>query len=382
MVRLFILFAGVLVLAGVGYLATASTAPSFLAPYAGAPGRVEAVLQDAAAAALKERGLDWAEVRLDGQFAVLTGEAPKEEERAEARAAVMTAAGPGGLMRGGVVRVRDLTQLAPPVSPYEWRAVKDGARATLSGAVPSRAVRAELVADASGLFTGGVVDMMQIARGAPDELAWTAVARSALVQLANLRDGRVTLKDERLTVQGASVDAATRERITSEIAKLPSPFVAVARIDAPEPGGETTLAAVGPETIADPGGELRDPVLCQDMFDRLASEGDIAFDAEGATIEKESYPLLERLAIAARRCASMQIVVEGHQIRTAEAAVKALSERRAQAVADYIVLKGAAPDRVTAQGVADETEPVKSGTTAGLGVGAEIADIRFRIKST
>lgn len=342
---LFILFAAMI--AGVGYVAvTPVTAHPMIAERSGVAEKIEAGLGLVAQEALTASALEWASVEMDGQIAVLRGEAPREEERAQAIAALLAAAGPGGWVQGGVVSVRDETTLAPPISPYEWRAVRSGDRVTLAGATPTRAARAELVAYAGDLFPGGVADQMIIARGAPDEVAWVAVARTAIAQVAALEDGVATLRDERLTVEGDAPNDGVRNRVQTALTQLPYPFLAAARVEAPEGAAptETALAeAEGLEPIADLG-------VCRDTFAALLAEGAIDFAEEDAAIAKESYPLLDRLAIAALRCEGMRVTITGGgEVANEGDAYTALGLARAQAVADYFILKGISQDRLAAQ---------------------------------
>jgi outer membrane protein OmpA-like peptidoglycan-associated protein len=235
----------------------------------------------------------------------------------------------------------------------------------LGGAVPTRSARADLVAYAETLFPGGVVDQMTIARGAPDEAAWMTVARAALSQVANLSDGRAVMRDDRLRIDGAAPSALVRERIVSSIAKLPAPFVAVAQVEAPE--GEIVQGAEdsgGGEEAA----PITDRAVCADAFDALLEGEEILFIADRAVIEKESYPLLDRLALAARRCGTFSVVVIG----VAGEGQEALARSRAQAVADYFVLENGSATRVDVSTVVDA-----SAVNAAEGAGPMV---RFRIQ--
>jgi outer membrane protein OmpA-like peptidoglycan-associated protein len=350
---LFIVFAAAI--AGVGYVAVTPVDAAYVAPHSGVAERIEAGLRERSAAALGDSGLDWASVEMDGQIAVLRGEAPREEERAAAIAALLGAAGGGGWARGGVVAVRDLSTLAPPISPYEWRAVRSGARVTLAGVTPTRAARAELVAYAGELFAGGVADQMVIARGAPDETAWVAVARAAIAQVATLEDGHATLRDARLTIEGRAPDAVTRDRVTAALAYLPSPFLAAARVESPEVESGVAAAVSASGENFEP---IADPEICRDVFATLLREAPVDFADGEPAIAKESYPLLDRLAIAAQRCENAQMAIVGAGDPTNEATAFAeLGLRRAQAVADYFILKGVSQDRLTAQSRARDNAP-------------------------
>jgi outer membrane protein OmpA-like peptidoglycan-associated protein len=360
---LFIVFAAAI--AGVGYVAVTPVDAAYVSPYSDVAVRVQEGLRERAASSLVASGLEWANVEMDGQIAVMRGEAPREEERAAAIAALLGAAGPGGWARGGVVAVRDLTTLAPPISPYEWRAVRSGARVTLVGATPTRAARAELVAYATELFAGGVADQMIIARGAPDETAWVAVARAAIAQVAALEDGHATLRDARLTIEGRALDAVTRDRVTAALAYLPSPFLAAARVESPASEG-AAAAAIAPD--AESYEPIADPAICRDVFATLLSEGSIDFAEQEPAIAKESYPLLDRLAIAALRCESARVAIVGGGEGTGEPEAYAdLGLRRAQAVADYFILKGVSQDRLSAQSRA------RDGASAAVAPVIEIA---------
>jgi len=351
---LFIVFAAAF--AAVGYVAVTPVDLAYIGAASGAPVRVEQALQTASEEALTARDLDWAQVELDGQIAVLRGEAPREEERAQALNAVRTAAGGGGPASRGVMAVRDLITIAPPVSPYEWSAVRAGGRVTLVGAVPTRAAKAGLAAYAGELFPGGVANQMVIARGAPDEAAWVTVARTALSQLSVLEDGRATLKDERLTIEGLANNAVARDRVTAALALLPAPFLAAARVEA-SADGMVAESLVREAEALEP---IVDLAVCRDVFVSLIDGEQIDFSANGSAIAKESYPLLDRLAIAAMRCEAARLTIVGRgEADVAPGpdapsdagddvadAYAALGAGRARAVADYFVLKGVAQDRL------------------------------------
>jgi len=344
---LFIVFA--VAFAGIGYVAVTPIDVAYVGAPSGAPARMEVALQTASEEALVARDLDWARVELDGQIAVLRGEAPREEERAQALAAVRNAAGGGGPARRGVMAVRDLITIAPPVSPYEWSAVRAGGRVTLIGVVPTRAAKAGLAAYAGDLFPGGVANQMIIARGAPDEAAWVTVARTALSQLAVLEDGRATLRDERLTIEGLANNAVARDRVTAALAHLPAPFLAAARVEASEVTGVDAENLIREAEALEP---IDDLETCRDVFAALTDGEQIDFSANGSAIAKESYPTLDRLAIAALRCEVVRLTIIGRGEAGASAQADAydvLGAGRARAVADYFVLKGVAQDRLLTQ---------------------------------
>ncbi len=327
---------------------------------------LEARLQRAAETALFEAGLDeWARVRVSGQRATVTGQAPREEERAAARAAIRRAAGPGGVALGGVTRVRDATTLAEAMSPYVWRASRSASGVMVSGGAPSRAARRELAEDARQLFPNGLVDRMRVARGAPDDMAWAAAARAGLAQLAQMTEGQVVMTDLAIEVTGRVPDQAARERVADAASRAPAVFTTYVSVEALD-GSEARaapVAAAGPPI-------LRSRAACQAALNAAAAAGVIRFGGDGAALDKESYPTLDGVAAVAKRCRGLAVAVLGApragaavdaadsaapdardvnaldaSPRDAGAVTPELARARAQAVADYLVLKGVAPDQ-------------------------------------
>ncbi len=354
--RLLIAACGTLAILALGYFGALGGGRSG----AGVAYDIQAELQQRAQAALTERELDWASVRVDGQFAILEGEAPREEERDNARAAVLSAQGPGGFWRGGIVSVDDRSTLAPPMDPYVFTAEREGERVTLDGAAPSRAARADLTTYAQQLFPGGVIDNLTIARGAPDDLAWETAARIAVTQLANLASGRVVMTDQRIVVEGVADGRVAMDRIEQDTASLPTLFDAQLRVEAP---------AMEAEVIA--GGPLEEPEVelissreeCEARLLAVLRESGVEFREESLVLEKESYPILDQLASIARRCEAMRIMVVGQvsagldepaELEAADLPLRVdedmmtLWRGRAQAIADYLVLKGVALDHAVA----------------------------------
>lgn len=146
----------------------------------------------------------------------------------------------------------------PPVSPFVWSAVKDGDSVTISGYAPSQEARDTLAEAAATLASvASVGDGSRVASGAPADFA--AAARLALGALAGLEQGKATLTDTSLSIEGAgkaNVGAAAVE--ASLRAALPKGFrlgaVAVAAGDvspyvftARKQNGAVTLGGHAPD---------------------------------------------------------------------------------------------------------------------------------------
>jgi OOP family OmpA-OmpF porin len=106
-----------------------------------------------------------------------------------------------------------------------------------------------------------------------------------------------------------------------------------------------------------------DATVCQQLFSDLLAKGKIRFDSRRTTIDPDSAGLLDRLIETALRCPTANIEIAGHTDGDGEDGFnQALSEKRAQAVTDYLVKAGLPADRFTATGYGS-TQPVASNGT-------------------
>ncbi len=99
---------------------------------------------------------------------------------------------------------------------------------------------------------------------------------------------------------------------------------------------------------------------CEAKLKAAAAKGVILFKSSSADIDAKSNATLKALAAVAKGCSKGRIRVEGHTDSTGKAeANKALSQRRAAAVAAYLVKAGVAEGRVEAVGFGAD-KPVAS----------------------
>ncbi len=92
-------------------------------------------------------------------------------------------------------------------------------------------------------------------------------------------------------------------------------------------------------------------------------EGYLKFDFDKADLRLESRELLSRIAGILYTAEDFTITVSGHtDARGAEEYNQELSERRAQAVADYLIEAGLSPELFTVQGLG-QTQLIDDGTT-------------------
>jgi OOP family OmpA-OmpF porin len=95
----------------------------------------------------------------------------------------------------------------------------------------------------------------------------------------------------------------------------------------------------------------------------LLAKEKIRFESGRATIDPDSAGLLDRLVETALRCPNANIEIAGHTDGDGEGAFnQSLSEKRAQAVTDYLVKAGLPANRFTAMGYGS-TQPVAGNDT-------------------
>ena len=417
---------------------------------------VEADLAARSTAALKDIVLDKTRIAVEGRDVTLGADAFSEDGRRSALASVRAVP--------GVRLVNDETRLVPEAKPFVWSAERDVVRVTLGGSAPLPAVRAKL-ADAARAGLGGVevADQMSLARGAPPRFETAALL--LIDQIGKLKDGKITISDNAVTLSGMARELGGREAIAASLKDLPEGFsvkandvkappyvfqaykdpVAVtltlsgnvpdnnihaaiaqaasrkffgekvvdnlkASVGAPSGFAAAVVPALGalsrvstgtlvvtdrevklsgdalydaaaaqiraglgkdfpqgfqfkPDISVKPASAPVDASVCQQLFSELLGKAKVRFESGRASIDPDSTGLLDHLVEIALRCPNSNIEVAGHTDADGEdAANQALSEKRAQAVVDYLVKAGLPASRFTAVGYGS-TQPVAGNDT-------------------
>lgn len=217
-------------------------------------------------------------------------------------AAYKSVKGALGRLPEGVKLARD--GVMPAVAnPFVFSARQAQNKLTLSGYVPSDAVREEIFAASRKQFgKTAIVDRLEVAGGAPD--GWNKAVFVALAQLSQLTDGLAETRGAALSISGMAADQAGAEAIrralraeipatikVSDDIRYPEP-VAVAEPPPPEPPS----AESAQPPAAGPGGvhlDLRfgqgeapaDPAKAEEEARRKAAEAEEAARRQAAEEE-------------------------------------------------------------------------------------------------
>jgi OOP family OmpA-OmpF porin len=231
--------------------------------------------------------------------------------------------------------------------PYIFQAYKDpvAVTLTLTGYVPDNAVHAAIAGAAKRkFFNEKVVDNLKPSVGAPARFVNAVVP--ALGVLSRLSTGTLVVSDREIKLSGDAFYEAAATQIRDNLAK-----------DFPQ--GWQVNADISVKPAAAP----VDATVCQQLFSDLLAKEKIRFEPGRATIDPDSIGLLDRLVETALRCPNASIEIVGHTDADGQDAFnQSLSEKRAQAVTDYLVRAGLPANRFTAVGYGS-TQPIAGNDT-------------------
>jgi OOP family OmpA-OmpF porin len=231
--------------------------------------------------------------------------------------------------------------------PYIFQANKDpvAATLTLTGYVPDNTVHGAIVAAAGRkFFSEKVVDNLKASLGAPSGFAGAVMP--ALGALSRLSTGTLVVSDREVKLSGDALYETAPGQLRGNLVK-----------DFPQ--GWQLKADISVKPAAAP----VDATVCQQLFSEVLGKGTIRFESGRSNLDPDSSGLLDHLIEIALRCPTTNIEVAGHTDTDGDSATnQALSEKRAQAVVDYLVKAGLPTGRFTAAGYGS-TQPVAANDT-------------------
>lgn len=231
--------------------------------------------------------------------------------------------------------------------PYIFQANKDpvALTLTLTGYVPDNNVHAAIVAAAGRkFFSEKVVDNLKASLGSPPGFAGAVVP--ALGALSRLSTGTLVVSDREVKLSGDALYDTAPGQLRGNLVK-----------DFPQ--GWQLKADISVKPAAAP----VDATVCQQLFSEVLAKGTIRFESGRSNLDLDSAGLLDHLIEIALRCPTTNIEVAGHTDTDGDGATnQALSEKRAQAVVDYLVKAGLPAGRFAAIGYGS-TQPVAANDT-------------------
>jgi OmpA-OmpF porin, OOP family len=283
----------------------------------------------------------------------VTGQTADAKAAAAARA-VLHGELPAGI-KLGVIDIRKTS-----VPPYVFNAKKRNGVLTLTGYVQDDTAHEEILAAVRRqFFDATLVDKLGYRTGAPPD--FVAAVDGMLEQLSRLASGTGAVSDAKVSLKGDALYAKAATEIPAALAGgVPKGYAAVAAL-----GVERSAARV-------------EAAACQPLLASILDRGSILFDLGEATIQTDSAAALDHLVAIAMRCPDAHIEVSGptDPVSDAQANIE-LSQRRAEAVANYLVEAGIDSGRLKAVGYG-KLRPIASNDIAPSG--AQSLRIEFRVK--
>jgi len=213
-------------------------------------------------------------------------------------------------------------------------------------------------------------------RQAEEEARRTAEAAEARARTELEAKQRAEEERSRRAAEEArrAAETAARERAEAEAKQRAE---TEQRREAEEAGRKARLA-LAQKDVEEQARKDAEADACQKVLRNVSSEGVILFERASAALDRRSLPTLRRLARAAEACPDVSIEVEGHtDAEGVDERNQPLSERRAQAVVDYLSDRGVPVERMKAVGYGSSRPVVPNDTAANM---ARNRRIEFTVK--
>ena len=260
---------------------------------------------------------------------------------------------------------------------YWWSATRShDAGITLDGEAPDTAARTSVVSVASGLFPGERIDDRMIIVSKRSK-TWSPVTTAALKMLSSLDNGVASVFGDDVSVRGFAASKKIADNVYQQLASsLPDGFrgrgdIRVKDDSAARAAAEAEALRVKAQADArakaDAAARAKKVAAassCQDQLMAAAAESGIRFERASADLSRSSTPTLNKLAKIANGCPDTRIAISGHtDSEGVPERNNPLSERRANAVLNYLANAGVDAARLTAAGYGAE-RPIASNDTA------------------
>lgn len=299
---------------------------------------IEGIIEAEAVTRFEQAGMDWAEPVADGRSIIIRGIAPTSRARFEA-----------GKVLAGIDGLRDISnelqlpdEVFNPVAnvvAFETRITVSSGFVRYTGFVPDRPSRETIIARTRKLFPSRrVEDEMVIRDDAPEN--WMAAMTNLQQRFSTYATAEAVINGNNLNVIGTVAPGRDSEAQLLA-AGLPSNFMA-----------QIKLSVAASESVD----------MCQQRLDELM-QTTISFEVASEIISPASFELLDQLAQRIRACGGLRIEVSGHTDSEGLAMKNLeLSQRRAEAVAAYLVNTGIDSDQLVPWGYG-ESRPIEDNST-------------------
>lgn len=298
--------------------------------------------------ALNAAGIDWVEVETfnQGRDVILSGTAASQEAIDKALSIAKKAEG---------VRVASFqdsaTSIAVPAAP-ELNANASNGIVTLTGVLTSQGAIDKVVDDAKSAYgASNVVNKLIVGTNTADQPSVEKLL-STLAAGGLAGDFDAKLAQNQLLLKGVVGSDQIKTSIGQQVERWFDGDVL----------NQLTVVAPAPVVAATPAPVQRN--VCADLVKELLASEKIYFETSKATINQQSYALLDNIAGTAKRCADAEFEVAGHTDSMGSLELNmGLSQARAQSVVDYLTNLGLSSEQFSAAGYGPN-QPIADNSTA------------------
>ncbi len=224
----------------------------------------------------------------------------------------------------------------------------------LSGFVPDAKTKNKILSLASSRYgKPHISDDISLKAKAPSN--WQKALVVTLNSFSHLKQGQVKISNNKFELSGLTDSKESRLLIGKYLeANLPKNYI-----------GSLDIATMSNKALVD---ELKLSkkqlaIRCQEKFKDLLAKNKIHFETGGAVLADKSFTLLDQLVLVVMNCPNQIILIEGYtDSKGSEKRNKILSQKRAQAVADYLQEKGINKNKLKVKGYGEE-KPIASNQT-------------------
>jgi OOP family OmpA-OmpF porin len=289
-------------------------------------------------------------VSLTGTNVSISGTVKTDEVKEKVLAALKT-------LPAGYTLAKTELEAPPPPKPFSFNVERADGTLTLSGGVPDDKAKTSILQTIKLFFSRDkVVDNLETIEGAPSN--FLAGTEAGLKALSRMGSGSFSLDGagKELKLQGSAFYEGAAAGIRESLGKLSSQ------------GLSFDLAV----NAAAPGTSL-DRSTCQKDINDLMSAEKIHFETGKAIITDYSAGLLDQLVYTLLRCPESRVSIVGHTDSVGDpAANQELSEKRAEAVKNYLVGASIADSRLETSGKGASEPVADNGTDEGRALNRRI----------
>ena len=288
--------------------------------------------------------LDSGEARLTDYELRLSGIAMEDAARIQATASILNLSDP---WRG----------VASIDGPSHWKAEHVDGKLVLSGSCETVEDRAEIAEIAATYYDGPIVDQMTVASSEYEQ--WIQGVRLGLPQFSQFESGEMEFHPEGagFKFEGEATNS-TLQFLREDMANLEGNYAVEIAAEAVT----VELAEIAEVELSE------DPLeACQMSFDLIMDANAVVFNLGSAEISRESGVTLDKIMAVSALCAdTLMFEVGGHTDDSGDRdANRALSEARAQAVANYMAATGFDTARLIVQGYGPDQPKLDNATPEG-----------------